>query len=268
MEFDIDFKQVKDACGLNWSDVIWSDTDPDYVRVKNFRNDLAGATHDYTMPLFPAGALILRTRYLELHTTHSNKDLDNMPIVSKIKSPDASMGSDALIQHATSMLLSIGMTYAQLDALRRIAPDIAVSSRMLGNTYAQNVNVRCALQDEPGTAKFLQREALSGNTTDDHYTSFSDEEAGKHLHDIMSVVQPEQDIDIDEGPLIRPDGREQRCIAPETTRQRVGFVATYQLMPGEELVIRCPHGVTGSVRARGIHADGSPRRKTRKKANE
>lgn len=259
---------AKNVCNFNWRDLIWSDTYNDYVRVRFLRNDLAGATHDYTAPLFPAGALILRARYADLLTKYSAEELADMPIVSQIKSPEVPMSPNALIQHATTMLSSVGITNAQLTALRRICPSIAVSSRILGNTYADRINKNCGLLNEPGTVKFLLHESLSDNVSDDHYTSFSDEEAGKHLYDIMSVVQPEREIDMGEPFRSCLTDKEILCMTPETTRQRVGLVATYKLMPGDELVIQCPHGVTGSIRARGINADGSLRRKTRKKSGK
>lgn len=255
------------ACKLTWGDIIWGDNHLDYVRVKFFITDNAGATQNYTAPLFPAGGLVLRRRYANLTDKYSDAALSKMPIVSQAKDPSKAMTSDALVQHASMRLRSIGLTYLDMQALRELNPEMAVSRLLLTNTYAKNVNVRCSLLSEEGTAKFLLHETLSGNVSDDHYTCFSDDEAGARLHTIMSVVIPEAVIEaVYESDILLPDGRTQHTYTPETTRQRVGHVGHYTLLPGEELAIKCSHGVTGSVIARGFNADGSLRRKTRSKS--
>jgi len=252
------------ACELVWGDVIWY-PDPDYIRIKYFRMDLVGATHDYTAPLFPFAASILAQRYCALQAEHTTEALATMPIVSKIKSPKESIGASALTQHATRCLQDVGVTHAHLDALRKIDPSVSASARMLQATYANNLYVLCKLESEPGTAKFLIRESLSFSTTDDHYTNFADEDAGQHLHDIMSVLQPEKEIIVDEGPTLLATGMECRAFAPESTLHRTGCIADYRLAPGEELVIKCPHGVTGSARVRGYTATGELRRAPKSK---
>ena len=256
---------AKDSCTINWGDIIWDENHLDYVRVRYFIHDLVGATHNYTAPLFPAGAKILHTRYQKLRERYSEKELTKMPIVSQIKNPAKAMTPDALVQHATMRLHSIGLSYRELDTLRKFNPDMAISRLLLTNTYAKNVNVSCSLQDEEGTAKFLMHEPLSSNTTDDHYTCFSDDEAGERLHTIMSCVIPAEMIEIGCEPTeLLSGGREQHTFTPDTTRQRVGHVGQYTLNPGEEIIIKAPHGITGSAIVRGINKDGSLRRKTKK----
>jgi len=51
----------------------------------------------------------------------------------------------------------------------------------------------------------------------------------------------------------------------DNSRQRVGVVGEYRLAPGKELIIKAPHGVTGSVRAREVLPDGKLRKKSRNK---
>ena len=132
--------------------------------------------------------------------------------------------------------------------------------------YAKLVTLYCALKEEEGKAKFLGREALSSNTSDDHYTCFSDDEAGERLYTIMTCVTPEEMITVDCEPIeLLPDGRVQYTFAPETTRQRAGHVGRYTLQPNEEIVILCPHGVVGFATTRGFNEDGTLRRKTSRK---
>lgn len=260
---------AKTACEKTWGDLLWKEGHNDYARIKHSRPNLVGATHDFTAPIFPAGALLLRKRYLSLVEKYDEETLKKMPIVSLRSNPKKAMTPDALVAHTTMRLHSIGLSYASLQALGKNTPEkIAVSKLLLHNTFFNNVYYRCALESEEGTAKFLCGESLSSNTTDDNYTCFSDEEAGERLHNIMSVLTPEQAVDVDDSPKVLPDGRVQHTYAPETTRQRVGHVGHYRLQPGEEIVIKCPHGVKGSVTTRGYNADGTLRRKTQRKSHD
>ena len=250
-----------------WGDIIWSE-DKDYVRVRYYRPDLAGATHDYTCPVFIAGARVLQARYNQLLETYTQAQINGMPIVSTVRDPYKPLGADALTQHATMLLRQIGISNDSLAKLHQIDPTSAVSKRLLINTYAYAVATRCALHDEPGTASFLQHLSLSGNVSDDHYTSFSSEEGGAHLYAIMSAVRPLEALEPTETCEIRPDSTEMRCYLPDNSRQRVGVVAEYRLAPGEELIVIAPHGVTGSVRSREVLSDGKLRRKSRSKVAE
>lgn len=254
---------AKTACEKIWGDLLQTEGHDDYARIRHSRPNLVGATHNFTAPIFPAGALLLQKRYLALAEKYDEETLKKMPIVSQSSNPKKAMTAEALVAHTTMRLHSIGLSYASLQALGKNTPEkIAVSKLLLHNTFLNNVYYRCALESEEGTAKFLCGESLSSKTTDDNYTCFSDEEAGERLHNIMSVLTPEQAIDVDDSPKVLPDGRVQYTYAPETTRQRVGHVGVYKLQPGEEIVIKCPHGVKGSVTTRAYNEDGSLRRKT------
>ena len=260
---------AKTACEKTWGDLLWKEGHNDYARIKHSRPNLVGATHDFTAPIFPAGALLLRKRYLSLVEKYDEETLKKMPIVSQSSNPKKAMTAEALVAYTTMRLHSIGLSYAALQALGKSTPQkIAVSKLLLHNTFLNNVYYRCALENEEGTAKFLCGESLSSNTTDDNYTCFSDDEAGERLHNIMSVLTPEQAIDVDDSPKVLPNGRVQHTYAPETTRQRVGHVGVYKLQPGEEIIIKCPHGVKGSVTTRAYNEDGSLRRKTQKRKND
>lgn len=258
---------AKDSCNFLWKHVIFSPGHDDYVRIKYYRPDLAGATHDYTAPLFPSGGLILLKRYSLLRQKYSEDKLQNMPVVSQISNPNKAMRAEALVQHVTMRLHSIVSTYESLYTLpKNSSKKIILSKRLLHNTYENNVYYHCNLQNEEGTAKFLCRQSLRSNVTDDHYCCFSNEESSLHLHDYLSIMVPEKELDAPEtNTKLLPNGMVENTYTPETTRQCIGFVNNYKLNPGEEIVIKCPHGVIGSIRTRGYNEDGTLRRKTQSK---
>lgn len=98
--------------------------------------------------------------------------------------------------------------------------------------------------------------------TDDHYTCFSKEESGLRLHDYMSVMVPKKEIDVHEENIkLLLNGMVEYTYTPETNRHYVGLVNDYKLNPGEEIIIKCPHGIKGSIGTRSYSDDGSLRRK-------
>lgn len=253
---------AKQAVEFCWSDVIWHD-DPDYVRIKFFRDDIAGATHDYTAPIFPVGALVLRARYIELMWTYSQEELLEMPIASQVKDPKKKMNPNELIQNGRLMLLNVGYTYATLKELTDENLG-AVSARIFSNTYKRNLYQNCRLTDDDGDAKYLMGESLTDNVTNNHYISFSCEASADRFHTMMSVLQKKEDIDKDVEVVVLGDGKEKLTLYPKDTWQRVGCKAFYVLKPNEELAIICPHGAEGEVQVREIREDGSIRRKDKR----
>lgn len=233
------------ATGFKWEDVIWGD-DLDYVRIQYFREGIVGATHNYTAPLFPTGALILRKRYEELKKGFSEKQLLKMPIVSNASNPKKALNSALLLQYTKPLLRKVGFTDEEFKNISASGKG-AVVSRILLNTYKQNLNTNCGLKDERGVAQFLEHLSLQGYTTDEYYTSFVAEESGVHLLNILRCLQPLSQISNKDSIKSLPQSKEEHILFPKDTRQRVGYVASLKLAPGEEVIIACPHGVTGHI---------------------
>lgn len=257
---------AKVACSFNWGDLIFDPKRPDYVRVNYQLDDLAGATHNYIRPVLPTGALILTARYKSLLRKYSIQKLAKMPVVSLMQNPQKRMTANALVQLAAVKLRTIGIKNETFSKKKKGTNRTAVSRRILMNTYKKLVVVYCGLLDDPGTANFLQGLSLSNDVTSDHYTSFSSDEAGERLYTIVRATMPRFDIPQIVEHQQRSDGTEQYAYCPDNTRQRVGVVGEFLLNPGETAIIRCPHGVAGSLRARALSTDGKPRRKGRKKS--
>ncbi|MEY8318899.1 hypothetical protein AALB19_16515, partial [Oscillospiraceae bacterium 50-58] len=234
---------AKDACAFNWEDIIFNQGQPDFVRVRYYQNDKAGATHDYTRPLFPQAARILLRRYSELTIKYTPETLFKCPIVSTKQSYKKAMTASALTQYGAMLLRTIGVSEETLMKLKM--PKVAVSSRIFYNTYVKNLIQRCGFANDPGTVNFMLGQSLSGSVTDDHYSSFVSELATERIFTALKAAGPLEDIEEPETPIIYKDGQEQYTITPENTRQWIGVVADITLQPGEELEIVCPHGISG-----------------------
>lgn len=251
----------KTACVFHWSDVLFSSA-PDLVRIKYYLDDNAGATHDYTRPLFVQAARILIARHEQLKRMYSLGELEKLPIVCQQKNPKKVMTANELTQYSSMMLRQIGVTEDILAALRM--PKSSVSGQILHNTYVSNLVHRCGLASDPGTVKFLCGESLTDSVTDDHYTSFTSPSAVERIHTALKAVAPLEELTYSTVP-VQEAGIEVQVIAPEHTRQRVGIVEETILKPGAEIEIICPHGVSGSISARAVDEYGNRKRAVRKK---
>lgn len=251
---------AKAICNFCWRDVEFDPVRRDFARIKFHRDELAGSTHDYTRPLFPQAALLLRLRYEQLLCEYSAEELSLMPIAATKSNPKKAMSPDALTQYAGLILRTIGVSETVFASLK--APGEAVSKKVLQNTYTKNVILRSNLTDDPGTVSFLHGEPLRASTTDDHYTSFVSPAAAERIYTALRAITPFEPIALP-SPSVDVDGCEKHVFIPENTRQTVGCIGAVILQPGEELVIDCPHGVTGSVRAREISDSGEVKRKPR-----
>lgn len=251
----------KTACVLRWSDVLFSSS-PDLVRVIFYKEDNAGATHDYTRPLFVQAARILATRYEQLKYTYSSEELGKLPVVCQRTNYKKAMTANELTQYSSMILRQIGVTEDTLAALRM--PKISASRQILHNTYVSNLVHRCGLASDPGTVKFLCGESLTDSVTDDHYTSFTSPSAVERIHTVLRAIAPLEELTCPDVSA-QADWVEVQVIAPEHTRQRAGVVEEIILRPGEEIEIICPHGVSGSISARAVDENGKRKRAARKK---
>ena len=76
---------------------------------------------------------------------------------------------------------------------------------------------------DSGTAHFLEGLSLVNDTTSDHYTHFTSDEAQERMHYTMHCLLPEHRLPQPPARQNLPDGKEQLSFAPETSRQRVGW---------------------------------------------
>lgn len=248
--------------GLTWGDI---DIDSYPYAVATCRKkDYAGGTKNYDRVIFPQAAEILRRRYEHLCDEYSDNQLESMPIVSLVKDPKREMNSSALHQYAGMMLRKIGIGEATFAA--REQGDESVSKSILSNTYKKNIELRIGMQSDKGRRKYLQALSLRGNTTDDNYTSFNDEDACECMYRAMLCMQPLRNLEQPkEGCHLLASGEQEFCYVPDTTREMVGLIAEIVVPPGEHVFFACPHGLLGRMKAREQLSDGTLKRKSGKK---
>ena len=101
---------------------------------------------------------------------------------------------------------------------------------------------------ESGTANYLCGKSLTGNTTDDNYTSFSSAEGLERLYAYMHRLCVPEPLPQGIPPQVSEDGgKETGTFLPKMSRDRVTITATVLLQPGQALTLESAHGGTGII---------------------
>ena len=173
------------------------------------------------------------------------------------------MSNSTLIKHINTLLLSCGVlkkTFAELKE-----PHLAVSRKLLSNTYHYNLLFKCNLKDDEYTVKFLRGESLSDDTSSDNYISFTDDDANRRLYCAIKVAKPVEDYDCDSVKQQTVGNNNEFRFCPKRSDCNTGVSAQIHLPPGERIEIsKCPHGLTGDVTVRGVDSHGKRKRKGKK----
>ena len=251
--------RVPPSEGLVWGDILFDPGDASLARMRITKSNNAGATHDYTRPLFPQAALILRDRYHSLQSRYKPKKLRTMPIISQDTNPAKAMGRNVVLQCANKRLRDIGVKEETFRCWR--APKSAVSERIMFNTYDFLLQNNCGLADDPATVHFLQGKPL-GDVTSDHYTSFTEPAAAKRMHIAQMAVQPL--MKIIEPPANTDNGISTTYFSPPDTRSTVAADITLCIPPGGHVSVECLNGVSLSAKPRLVQ-NGKPKRKSTSK---
>ena len=147
-------------------------------------------------------------------------------------------------------------------------PGEAVSKRILRMTYEKNVENRIGLDKDEGTKRYLLGLSLSGNVTDDNYTSFNDQDANERISTAQRAIQPLVSYGEKRSVTQVEGDKETRVFLPDTSRNRAGVVAEIILPPHAWIETDAKHGPTGRIKAREIMPDGKLKRKTKTSGHE
>lgn len=252
-----------DIIKLTWGDILFDSNDPDCVRVRHIIEGNAGATHDYTRPIMVQGARILHARHNKLLESFKEEQLKKLPVVSKAGDLPEAATVDEIVRHDRQRLRFAGLDDLFFDVLKE--PRVAVSRKLLHNSYEYDLYHKCGLTSGSADALFLCSKSLRGDVTGDHYTSMTDRHGQELLYARLKLAGPAEPI-----PKQEITGDEKSAvIAPEATDQVVDAKIVVTIPPGGRIDLSSRYGCNGSFSARGIAADGHIRRKSgRKKLEE
>ena len=244
---------------LTWGDIIFDDCEPDKVIVRLRDDERSGSTHKLDRPIFPMGARILRARYRSLLEDGASKSALRGQKVA-VRQNGVVFPASEITRYIVRILKSIELSaeyYSRRDPGKILRPN-----ELLGSTYRYMVHYTCGLGAmEPGTANYLCGKSLTGNTTDDNYTSFSSAEGLERLYAYMHRLCVSEPLPQCIPPQVSEDGsKETDTFFPKMSRDRVTITATVLLQPGQALTLESAHGGTGIIEAEESTPSGRRRR--------
>lgn len=250
---------------LTWGDIIFDDCEPDKVIVRLRDDERSGSTHKLDLPIFPMGARILRARYQSLLEDGASKSALRGQKVA-VRQNGVVFPASEITRYIVRILKSIELSaeyYSRKEPGKILRPN-----ELLGSTYRYMVHYTCGLGAmEPGTANYLCGKSLTGNTTDDNYTSFSSPEGLERLYAYMHRLCVSEPLPQCIPPQVSEDGsNETDTFFPKMSRDRVTVTATLLLQPGQTLTLESAHGGIGTIEVEESTPSG--RRHQSKKGEE
>ncbi len=237
--------EPKHIVTLKWSDIVFH-KEEDFAVVRLFKDIGANATKNYSRPAVPRVAVMLRKHYLNVLEEVGDDKIKDCYVIRNMRSKQSPYRAQYLVQEATRLINLAGISFRTLDAMRNEDRSFAAARKILYNTYCRHILDNCRLREDPGTANFLLGKSFGLDTTSSSYTAFTSPEAEYRLYYILKILQEDRAI---KQPKELKEGNDRIVLtyAPKRTREFVGITGTLSLAPGEEITIKCPHGVKGYV---------------------
>lgn len=250
---------VSQIRALTWGDIIFDDREPDKIIVRLRDDERSGSTHKLDRPIFPMGARILHVRHQSLlQNGTSQSALRGQKVAARQNG--AAIPSGEITRYIIKILKSIKLSAEYYS--HKEPGKILRTNELLGSTYRYMVHYTCGLGAmEPGTANYLCGKSLTGNTTDDNYTSFSSAEGLERLYAYMHRLCVPEPMPQGIPPQVSEDGDKETCsFSPKTSRDRVTVITTVLLQPGQTLILESAHGGAGIIEAEESTPSGRRRR--------
>lgn len=240
---------AKKACAYKWKDIIFNNNF-EYVTMTIQNDELVGAVHNYTQPITPFAAEILKYRYEELLNSYSKEELQEMHIASKKNNPKKQLDPKVLTTLCRTALIHCGINQYNLTTL----PGELYGSgiRLLLRNITYRLEYYCGLSLDPAAVRFLTLKALN-NVTAEHYRSFTCPEGQAYLYNALKrdtrfneIPDSESDDEITKEVL--SDGRVKYSILPESLDKLTSFKVKLVIKPGESVEVSAPQGITCSIK--------------------
>lgn len=245
---------AQDACGLLWKDVIFRE-DWGFVSLHMENGDSAGATHDYTRPIFPFGAEMLSKHHRCLLEIYTEEQLLNLPLITPESSGKKPVSSKELTAFCRAELFRAGM--AQDDILPIPGEPYGMGISLLLRNYRHRLEHDCGLISDPSAVNYLAGHSLQYDVTADHYRSFTCPEGQQYLYNAMkrdtrfcAADNSEEPVRMTQRQL--PDGRVEWTFTPTRPGEILCGDLTLTLHPDEEVYLSATQGLSVRIEAQTI----------------
>ena len=227
-----------------WNDVIFNriDRPETTVQFSIRKENLAGATHDFTRPGTPFCARELYRRSQSALLRWGS--LDGHRVLENIDGK--ALSCKKLNEFCRNRLLHNGMDYGSLSA--DMSQPYGVGVRLLLANYKAHIVYLSGFSEDSAVVKFLLGHSLSGNATADNYRSFTSPEGQEYLLDILSrdkTFEPKIPKEALISQPINTGGETVITVKAKDPRHFNRVKATIHLSPGEHLDILAPGILNG-----------------------
>ena len=142
------------------------------VHVRRVRFYAGSATQDYTVPLSPFCARLMKRWYDDLVEQNPDADLSDIYVCGAGNEPTA---RDAIDLYIRRMLMALNIPGDNPDKR-------TYGWNLLRDNLEHRLVTYCGLQATSGAVKFLLGRSLASDTTSDHYHSFADPSGQEMLY--------------------------------------------------------------------------------------
>ena len=241
------------ACELMWSDVIFVENSSNALRIRYRRDEIAGATHDYSFPLAGFGAEVLQRRRAWLQEQgFSDAKISKMCVVSAEKDPKVKLEAKVLTEACRNVLKNAGVGYAVLAGLKEYQKGAGIT--LLQQTYRYRLETVCGLSEDQAIVRFMMHESLANMLQANHYRCFTDETAWNYL---LTALERDKRFEDEVKPARtikrqRIDSGERITALAENSKRRNRATFRMRLNPGQVTKVYAAHGCRVEIRTAPI----------------
>ncbi|MBR5292146.1 MAG: hypothetical protein IKU32_04425 [Clostridia bacterium] len=174
----------KDVFATTWERIFFDMNDPLLGCIQIIDKSTSHSTHDFSRPLFPYAVLILREYYdWLLHSTNmTREELNKCSIMADCYGNVRYTPKD-LTALCRNVMPAIGVSHASLSSAGKSNPKVDAGITILHATYRNKLVETCRMEEQdPDAYTYMLCNSMTGNTTADHYRSFSSAEGILLLH--------------------------------------------------------------------------------------
>ena len=234
---------VADIKQLTWGDIDFVKGHRDFAIVHIRREYAAVSKHDFSRPMIPDSALFIHRVYKELRKKKGAEDLADEKLW-----PDG-LDSQSVNNEIRNLLVRAGFSGSFSTPGRPKEDQVDIPVRILQTNYQRMLAAKCGLKDDPDTLSFLSG-TMYKSSTYTNYESHTSPEAALRLYQILQPLSTEKKLGKPSGSHRARDGKTACEIWPKTNHEAARVTAKIRLKPGQNLIIRSAHGVTGIIRTR------------------
>ena len=214
----------------------------DFVAAHIQREYAAVSKHDFSRPVIPDAALLIRKTMQELKKQMPAEEFANQSIWPK------DLDNKAVNNEIRNTMVRAGFAGDFSAPGRPREDDVSIPAGILESNYKRMLFARAGLNDDPDTYNFLCG-TLYKSSTYTNYESHTDGDSMLRLYQFLKPLSTEKKLGKASG--YRTEGEKVIYEAwPDTNHEAANLRGLVRLRPGEKATICCPHGASGIIRLR------------------